>query len=81
MNILDATPPADFPAQVVIMDKALGQRHPDKTFYLRVQTPDGVGHIDLDGAVTPVGARHLAVEKGYTPTHWMLVGDRSPMLF
>ena len=81
MNIFDATPPADFPAQVIVMDKDLGDRYPDKAFYLRVTLDNGVDHIDLDGAVTPVHARRMAREKGYEPTHWMVVGDVRPMMF
>lgn len=81
MKIVDATPPADFPAQVVIMDKEIGKRHPNKTFYLRVQTESGAEHVDLDGAVTPVEARRIAQDKGYAPTHWMMVSDSSPMMF
>jgi hypothetical protein len=78
---IDAMPPADFPAQVVILDKELGQRHPDKAFYLRVQVENGVDHVDLDGAVTPLDARRIARSKGYSPRHWMQVGDARPMLY
>jgi hypothetical protein len=81
LNIINATPPADFPNQVIILDKELGRRHPNKAFYLRVQTEDGVEHVDLAGAVTPVEARSMAREKGYAPTHWMMVGDAGPMMF
>jgi len=81
MTTIDATPPADFPAQVVIMDKELGQRHPDKAFYLRVQVEKGVDRVDLDGAVTPLDARKIALSKGYSPTHWMQVGDARPISY
>lgn len=82
MKIIDATPPADFPSLVVVMDRALGQKNPNKTFYLRVAKADGhVGHVDLDGAVTPVDARRLAREKGYDPTHWMAADDARPMMY
>lgn len=75
MNIIDATPPSDFPDQVVILDKDLGTRHPDKAYYLRVKVEKGVDIIDLNGAVTPLDARKIAISKGYSPTHWMQVGD------
>lgn len=78
MEIIDATPPADFPDQVVIMDKELGKRHPNKAFCLRVKIEDGVDCIDLDGAVTPRDARKIARDKGYSPTHWMVVGEARP---
>lgn len=78
MDIIDATPPADFPAQVVIMDRGHGQRHPNKAFYLRVIVENGVDTVDLDGAVTPMGARKIARAKGYEPTHWMEVKDLRP---
>ncbi len=80
-RIIDATPPADFPAQVIIMDRDLGKRHPDKAFYLRVAGASGVEQIRLDGAITPIDARRMAVVKGYAPTHWMEVGDLRPMMF
>lgn len=82
MNIIDATPPADFPAQVIVMDKELGQRHASKAFYLRVALGEGdVEHVDLDGAVTPIDARRMAREKGYEPTHWIEVRDLRPTAF
>lgn len=81
MDIIDATPSADFPTQVVIMDKALGQQHPNKAYYLRVQVENGVDHVELDGAVTPLDARKIAVNKGYSPTHWLRVGEARPTKF
>lgn len=81
MQIIDASPPADFPVLVIMMDKELGQRHPDKTFYLRIALENGVDHVDLDGAITPVEARRMAREKGYEPTHWMIVGESRPNMF
>lgn len=79
MKIIDATPPADFPSLIIIMNKELGKRHPSKVFYLRVALPDGgAKHVDLDDAVTPVDARKMARAKGYEPTHWMEVRDLSP---
>lgn len=81
MQVINATPPADFPAQVIVTDKELAQRHPAKAFYLRVAVAEGADHVDLDGAVTPVEARRMAREKGYEPTHWMEVGDIRPMMF
>lgn len=81
MQIVDATPPADFPTQVIVMDKELGKRHPNKVFYLRVAVENGIDHIDLDGAVTPLDARRMARAQGYEPTHWMMVGDSRPMRF
>lgn len=79
MKTADAKPqtpnPSNLPGQIVVMDRELGQRHPDKTVYLRLAQPDGtVKMVDLDGAVTPVGARKLARGKGHEPTHWMEVG-------
>lgn len=81
MEIINASPPADFPTQVVIMDKELAERHPSKVFYLRVALEGGVDHVALDGAVTPVEARGMAREKGYEPTHWMMVRDAQPMMY
>jgi len=81
MHRIDATPPADLPSQLIVMDKELGQRHPSKTFYLRVAIEDGVDCVALDGAITPVEARRIAREKGFDPTHWMMVGDARLMMF
>ncbi|MYM92621.1 hypothetical protein [Duganella vulcania] len=82
MDIIDATPPSDFPQLVIIMDKELAKRHPAKLFYLRVARPEGgANHVDLDHAVTPVDARQMALAKGYEPTHWMEVQDMAPHRF
>lgn len=75
-NIINATPPADFPEQVIVMDKELAKRHPKKAFYLRHQVDSHtIKIIDLDDVITPVGARKLAREKGYDPKHWMDAAD------
>ena len=81
MNIIDAAPPADFPAQCIFMDKDLATRRPDKAFYLRVAVENGADTVDLDNAVTPLDARRIAREKGYEPSHWMAVGDARPWRF
>ena len=81
MKAIDATPPADFPAQVIVMDKALAQHHPDKVFYLRLSAGDDIDHVALDGAITPLDARRMAREKGFEPTHWMVVDDARVTIF
>lgn len=81
MNAIDATPPDDFPEQVVMMDKDLAKRHPGKAFYLRIKVEAGIEHVDLDNAVTPREARRMAISQGYAPTHWMTVGDLRPTRF
>ncbi|PCE30349.1 hypothetical protein [Burkholderia ubonensis] len=81
MKIIDATPPADFPVQVIVLDKGLGKQHPSKGFYLRVAVENGVETVDLDGAITPLDARKIAKEKGFEPTHWMEVTDIRPTMF
>lgn len=74
MQVVDATPPADFPDQVIIMDREFAKRHPDKGFYLRVQSSDGVQTVDLLGEATLPGAVAACRSKGWQPTHWMEVG-------
>lgn len=75
MKIVDATPPADFPQQVIFMDREFATRHPDKGFYLRVQRPGGnVNVVGLVGEMTLPGAIAAARAKGYEPTHWVDVG-------
>jgi hypothetical protein len=80
MNIIDATSPADFPQQVIIMDTEFAARHHDNGFYLRIIKTDGsVSTVDLDSEMTLVGAYHKACEMGFNPTHWMEVNDAMPM--
>jgi hypothetical protein len=55
---------------VVMEDKAFAARRPDKAFYLRIETVDGVDMRDLPGAVTPLDGRRIAREQGFEPTHW-----------
>ena len=72
MKPIDATPPADFPTQVIVMDRELAERHPTKAFYLRVGQDNGdVDIIELDSEMTLVGAVRAAHQKGYKPSHWM----------
>jgi hypothetical protein len=58
------------PVMVVMEDKAFAARRPDKAFYLRIETVDGVDMRDLPGAVTPLDGRRIAREQGFEPTHW-----------
>jgi len=75
MHVIDATPPVDFPDQVIIMDREFAKRHPNKGFYLRIQVGEqDVKTVDLDGEVTLPGAVAAARIKGYAPSHWMEVG-------
>jgi hypothetical protein len=75
MKIINATPPADFPDQVIIMDREFAKRHPDKGFYLRVKVGDqDVKTVDLNGESTLPGAVAAARAKGHEPSHWMEVG-------
>jgi hypothetical protein len=74
-TFVDGTPPADFPAQVVIMNSEFAKRFPDKGFYLRVKVSEGdVQTVDLNGEQTLPGAVAASRSKGYEPTHWMEVG-------
>jgi hypothetical protein len=70
MEIIDCTPPSNLPAQLIMLDKDLSRRHPEKEFFLRVANGQNVGHIDLDGAVTTLDARRIARAKGFDPKHW-----------
>jgi hypothetical protein len=72
MRIIDATPPKNFPGQVIVLDNDLAERQPNKAFYLRVQVSETkVTIVPLDGEVTLPGARNAAVRSGYHPTHWL----------
>lgn len=82
MKPIDATPPADFPKQVIVMDREIAQRHPTKGFYLRIGQDNGdVEIIELDNEVTLVGAVQAAHKKGYQPSHWAetKIGYASPI--
>jgi hypothetical protein len=83
MKSFDGTPPADFPHQVIIMDREIALRHPEKGFCVRVASASSrdVTLIDLDGAISPVHARRLAIEKGYNPTHWIDAAANSLIRF
>ncbi len=70
MQSSDAMPPSDFPRQVIVLDKELATRHPDKAFYLRVQNEGVVEFITLGGSISPIDARQKAWALGYTPSHW-----------
>lgn len=74
-RVIDATPPANFPAEVIMLDKELAKREPAKAFYLRVVRDNGVDTVPLDNAVTPLHARRIAQALGYSPVHWMDVKD------
>lgn len=83
MQIIDATPPDGFPAQVIVQhDRQFCERHPGEGYYLRVKLSETkVDGIRLTGAYTMVEARRMAESMGYTPTHWTLPGDGHPFMF
>lgn len=83
MKSIDATPPADYPDQVVVaQDAAFTARNPNAAYWLRVKLPDnGVGVHQLLGAVGPTHARQMARTLGFAPTHWTNPGDSRPHLF
>jgi hypothetical protein len=83
MKIFDATPPADYPEQVVVAhDAAFVARNPDAAYWLRVKLSEsGVGMHKLPGAVGPAHARQMARGLGFDPTHWTSPGDSRPHLF
>lgn len=81
MEIINATPPLDFPAQCILLDRDLASRHPTKGFYLRVQvSPNEVQHVELDVLTLPE-AKKVAAEKGFKPTHWMETTGTRPWRF
>lgn len=76
VDIIDATPPADFPAQVIILDRHIAQRHPKKAFTLRVKVSERETRtIYLYGALTVNDARLMARDLGFEPTHWVQIHD------
>ena len=83
MKIIDATPPADYPEQVVVaQDAAFIERHPEAAYWLRVKlVNNGVDAHQLPGAVGPAHARQMAAALGFAPTHWTNPGESRPHLF
>lgn len=81
MQVVDATPPADFPEQVIIMDREFAKRHPHRGFYLRVQlSANEVQTMDLLGEVTLPSADKSAILQGYVGTDWMEAGAGYPSM-
>ncbi|MCL6485666.1 hypothetical protein AKG95_29200 (plasmid) [Janthinobacterium lividum] len=83
MQIFNATPPADFPAQVIVAhDAKFAASHPNDVYWLRVKG-DGadVRAHQLTGAIGPGHARQIARTMGFEPTHWTLPGDGRAYLF
>lgn len=81
MKIHNATPPADFPEQVIVLDKDFAEKHAEKAVYLRVARAGlEVNIVALDGEVTLPGAVRAAIARGFTPTHWMEAADGRPAL-
>jgi len=78
-RLVDATPPDDFPDQVIITDHECKKA----PYYLRVKIENGVDHVelsDIEGPVqTLVGAVQVSVAKGYDPTHYV-DGHHGPWL-
>lgn len=73
MKIINATPPANFPEQVVVaQDDAFIKRNPEAAYWLRVR---GLGAnvevYQLPCAVGPSHAKKIAQNKGFNPTHWI----------
>jgi hypothetical protein len=82
MHIHDATPPADFPKQVVIaQDREFVKRHPSAAYWLRVQVEGTVRAIPLTGAIGPADARRMAQELGFAPSHYTDPGEGRAFIF
>lgn len=84
MNIINATPPADFPDQVIVLDREFAKLRPASGFYLRVaegREKQVNEAIRLEGVVTLVEARRMATVHGYAPTHWIETTSGTPTAF
>ncbi len=81
MKLIDATPPANFPHEVIVLDSEIAQRHPTQAFYLRVRVADAeVRTMRLAGECTLAGARSEARRLGYQPTHFLETSIGYPTL-
>lgn len=82
MNIVNGTPPAGYPEQVVVaQDSAFAARHPKAAYWLRVSLREGgVRAVQLPGAIGPHHAHRIARDLGFAPTHFTDPGDGRPWL-
>ena len=83
MRIIDCTPPADFPDQVIMTQSAAFiERHPEAAHYLRIKSDgNNVKVVQLTGAIGTGHARQMAREMGYDPTHWTFPGEGEAFRF
>ncbi|WP_321907917.1 hypothetical protein [Burkholderia cepacia] len=82
MELFEATPPSDFPKEVIVLNNDLADRHPDQGFYLRVQSSDkAVNVLRLTGECTLPGAREASAKLGFRPTHWIETRIGVPVQF
>ncbi|MDU8350641.1 hypothetical protein RYA05_01910 [Pseudomonas syringae pv. actinidiae] len=84
MKTVDATPPADTPAIMIVIeaDVAFVQRNPSKAYYLRVRLENNdVDIVNLDDCYSLPAARKMARDKGFEPTHWIRTSERTATQF
>ena len=80
-TIVDATPPADTPKLLLVMDDTdFSLRNPGKGFYLRIALNErgDVDIINFDDCHTLPQAVRLVMDKGYEVKHWMRVTSGRP---
>lgn len=73
MIVLNATPPAGMPSQVVVLD-----REAAKLYLRRILQRGEVATHQLAGEATLPGAVAAAIAQGFHPTHWMDTADSIP---
>lgn len=77
--VVEATPPANFPEQVIVLDPKFATDNPGEGYYLRVQRGQDVEIVRLRGESTLPGARTQAIGRGFQPTHWIELPSCIPM--
>lgn len=80
-TVVDATPPPDFPDQVIVLDPEFATKNPGEGYYLRMKSGEDVETVRLSGESTLPGARSLACNLGFNPTHWLELPSSHPVKF
>lgn len=81
MKIVDATPPANLPDLIIVMDREVADKHCGKGIHLRIKLPNsGADIICLEDESTLPGAVAKFKAMGYEPKHFMFTHNAAPSL-
>ncbi|MBB4861669.1 hypothetical protein HNP46_000480 [Pseudomonas nitritireducens] len=81
MNIIDATPPANLPDLIIVMDREVADKHCGNGIHLRIKLPNnGVDIVRLENESTLPGAVSKFKAMGFEPKHYMFTHAATPSL-